>query len=177
MAIQIRKGTGSVERAVIATVNALRVWTADASAFVHRDTSSVTAGDYTTARAVPAVFASPPASDLPSLLRLCAELLSRHRYHLADAFAHKQADGVNGLANPPPDTLVTAQAFLNDAKAKWNAHLTAAGVHVNNDAQPITAPDATNLQTTVDLANTYRLVFGVHIQNALPGAFLELIDP
>ena len=177
MALQIRKGTGSVERSLVATVNALRMWLADASTFVHRDTTAVTVGDFTATRAVPAMFAAPAATDLPSLLRLCGELLARHRLHLTDGFAHKHTDDVNGLAHPAPDTLVTAQDFLNDAKAKWNAHLTAAGVHVTNDAQPITSPDASNLQTALDLANTYRAVFAVHIQNALPGAFLELVDP
>ena len=177
MAIQIRKGTGSIERAIVFSINALRTWTADASAFVHRDTTAITAGDYTTLRAAPAVFTSPPATDLPSLLRLCTEIAGRHPYHLGDAFAHKQPDGVNGLAGPAPVDLPTALAFINDAKAKWNAHLTAQGVHVNNDAQAITAPNGADLQTSIDLANTYRAVYGVHIQNALPGAFLQLVDP
>ena len=28
----------------------------------------------------------------------------------------------------------------------------------------------------IDLANTYRAVFGAHIQNALPGASIHLIE-
>lgn len=177
MAIQVRKGTSAIDRALIGSLNALRASVADAGRFFHRDTTSTTVGDYTTPTAVPAVFTSAPALDLPSLLRLCAEIAGRHTYHLADAFAHKQPDGTNLLANGPPIDLPTAIAFLRDAKAKWNAHLTAQGVHIVNDPQPITAPDPADLQTAMDLANTYRVVFATHIQNALPGAFLQLIDP
>jgi hypothetical protein len=177
MAIQVRRGSNAVLAALAWSLNTLRQSVADGSAFVHRDTTSTTLGDASTPRAVPAVFSSPAVTDLPSLLRLCAELAARHTYHLADGFAHRQADGTNILANAPPSDLPSAQAFLNEAKAKWNAHLTASGVHVNNDPQPITAPNAVDLQTSMDLANTYRAVYGVHIQNALPGAFLQVIDP
>ena len=175
MAIQVRRGTGAVLPALVWCFNTLRAGLADASQFFHRDTTASTVGDPPTV--VPAVFGSPPASDLPSLLTLCAEIAGRHVYHLADAFAHKQADGANLLANGPPVDLPTAITFLNDAKAKWNAHLVQAGVHVNNDPQAITAPNAADLQTSMDLANTYRAVFDAHIQNAFPGVSLQVIAP
>jgi hypothetical protein len=176
MAIQVRKGTGAVLFALVSGFNAIRVGLASASKYFHFDTTSSTVGD-PYPRVVPAVFVSPVATDPPSLLVLCRELAGRHAYHLADAFAHVQADGTNGLANGPPIDVPTAIVFLNDAKAKWNGHIAQAGVHVNNDPQAITAPNAVDLQTSMDLANTYRAVFATHIQNAFPGSSIQVIDP
>jgi hypothetical protein len=139
--------------------------------------TSTTGGDFTTPTIVPATFVSPPASDLPSLLRLCGEIAGRLGMHFRDAYAHRAADTASALANGAPTTLAQALSFLNDAKAKWNAHLTRAGAHLTNDiANAIGAPDATDQQTAQDLANTIRVVFAAHIQNALPGAFVELLN-
>jgi hypothetical protein len=122
-------------------------------------------------------YAAQPAIDLPSLLRLCVELAGRHALHLRDSYAHVVPDGANGLAQPVPTTLPAAIAFVNDAKAKWNAHLSQAGVHVVSDPNKITAPDAGDLQSAMDLANTYRALFNAHIQAAPPGASIQLLEP
>jgi hypothetical protein len=176
MAIQIRRGTLAILPALVWAVNAMRGQLGRASSFFHLDTTASTVGD-PVPTAAPAVFLSPPAIDLPSLLTLCTEIAGRHPYHLGDGFAHLQPDGVNGLANPAPVDLPSAIVFLNDAKVKWNGHLTQAGVHLNNDPQPITAPNAADLQTSMDLANTYRALYATHIQNAFPGFFIQVIDP
>ena len=177
MPIQVRKGSGAFEYAMVAAFNALRLALAPAGSFVHAEVTSTTGGDFTTPTIVPATFAAPPASDLPSLLRLAAEIAGRLGLHFRDTFAHRAADGASALAKPAPTSLAEATAFLNDAKAKWNAHLTRPGVHLANDAaNAIGAPDATDQQTAQDLANTIRVVFSPHIQNALPGAFVELIS-
>jgi hypothetical protein len=177
MALMVRKGSDAVVRALVLQHNALRAALAESGRFVHRDTTGHTSGDFLVPVAVPARFLAPAAVDLQSLLRLAAEIAQKHALHLRDAFAHRAMDGANGLTRPPPDTLVTAVAFVNEAKAKWNAHLVAPELHTAPDPQPITAPDATDLQTALDLANTYRAVYATHIQNALPGAFLQLIEP
>ena len=70
-----------------------------------------------------------------------------------------------------------SQPFLTDVKTKWNGHLSQAGVHLTNDPQAITAPTPVDLQTSMDLANTYRAVFATHIQHAFPGSFIQVIDP
>jgi hypothetical protein len=124
------------------------------------------------------VFVAPPAADLPSLLALCGELGGRHALHLRDAFAHRAADAANALANGAPATLAAAEVFLTDAKAKWNAHQAAQGVHYTADVQDvITAADATDLPSAIALANTYRAVYAAHIQNALFGASVQLLEP
>ncbi len=176
MAIQVRTGTSTVLFALVSGFNTLRSGLAQASKFFHLDTTSSTAGD-PWPRVLPAVFVSGAATDLPSLLTLCKELAGRHPYHLRDRFAHLEPDATNLLANAPPADLPTAITFLNDAKAKWNAHLAQAGVHVNNDPQVITAPNAADLQTSMDLANTYRALFATHIQNAFPGFSIQVIEP
>jgi hypothetical protein len=178
VALQIRKGSGGVVYALVAAVNAIRTQLAAASNVFHADVTSTTVGDFTQLVAQAGIFAAPAATDLASLLRLCIEIAGRHALHLGDALAHRAADSANRLGIDPPVDLPSAQAFLNTAKAKFNAHLTQAGVHVNNDTtNAITAADATNLQTALDLANTYRAVYAAHIQSAPPGASIQLIDP
>jgi hypothetical protein len=175
--LTVRRGSGVVEYALVAQLDALRRLVAQAAGQYHLEASSVGAGDFTNPIVIPLVFASGPATDQPSLLALCSELAGRHRAHTRDGFAHLTADTSNDLAKGPPATLADAIAFLNDAKAKFNAHLSQAGVHVVNDPNQITAPNAADLQTAMDLANTYRALFNTHIQAAPPGASIQLIGP
>jgi hypothetical protein len=175
--LQIRRGSGALLYAIVSTLNALRRTVALAAGQFHLEVTATTTGDFTTPAALAATFASPPASDLPSLLRLCTEIATRHTQHTRDGFAHVAPDGANALASGAPMTLPAALAFLNDAKAKYDAHLAQAGVHVVADPNRITAPDATDLQTAMDLANTYRALFNAHILGAPAGASIQLIDP
>ncbi len=177
MPLTIRRGSGAVEYALVAQLDALRRLVAQAAGQFHLEVSSIGGGDFTAPVALPLVFAAAPATDLPSLLTLCSEMAGRHRVHTHDGFAHLAADTQDDLAKPAPATLADAIAFVNDAKAKFNAHLSQAGVHVVNDPNPITAPNAADLQTAMDLANTYRALFNAHIQAAPPGASIQLVDP
>ena len=178
MAISVRKGSGAVLPALVAAVNELRQVAASSWGVVHADVTSMTSGDFQNPVATPALFLTGPAVDLPSLLALCTELAGRHVHHMHDFRAHRAADTTNALAHPVPAVLADAQVFLTDAKAKWNAHQTQAGVHYSNDASDtITAPDATDLPSALALANTYRAVYATHIQNALFGASVDLIEP
>lgn len=177
MPLTVRRGSGAVEYAIVAQLDVLRREVAKAAGQYHLEVSSVGAGDFTNPVALPLVFASGSATDLPSLLRLCAEIAGRHRMHVRDGFAHLAPDTVGDLAKSPPASLADAMVFLNDAKAKLNAHLSRQGVHVVNDPNKITAPDAADLQTSVDLANTYRALYDAHIQAAPVGASIELIGP
>jgi hypothetical protein len=177
MPLAIRRGSDAVEYALVSQFNALRHIVAAAAGQYHLEVTSVTAGDFTAPLMLPLVIASAPANDLPSLLALCAELAGRHRAHTRDGFAHLATDTVDDLAKPPPSTLGDAIAFVNDAKAKFNAHLSQAGVHAVADPNKITAPDASDLQTACDVANTYRALFNTHIQAAPPGASIQLLAP
>jgi hypothetical protein len=178
MPLTVRRGSGAVEYALVAELDALRRIVAQAAGLFHLEVSSVGGGDFTTPTLFPLVFASGPASDLPSLLTLATEIAGRHRVHTHDGFAHLAADTADDLAkSTPPQTLADAIALVNDAKAKFNAHLSQAGVHVVNDPNKISAPDATDLQTSCDLANTYRALYNAHIQAAPPGASIQLLDP
>jgi hypothetical protein len=177
MPLTVRRGSGAVEYAVVAQVGVLRHMVAQAAGQFHLEVSSIGAGDFTNPIAIPLVFASGPATDLPSLLALCSELAGRHRAHTRDSFAHLLPDTSNDLAKGPPTTLADAIVFVNDAKAKFNSHLSQQGVHVTNDPNKITAPDASDLQTSMDLANTYRALFNAHIPAGPPGASIQLIGP
>ncbi|HEY1697974.1 MAG TPA: hypothetical protein VGG39_37700 [Polyangiaceae bacterium] len=177
MPLTVRRGSGAVEYALASQLDALRRVVAQGAGQFHLEVSSVGAGDFTNPTAVPLTLASGPASDLPSLLSLCQELAGRHAAHTHDRFAHLKPDTADDLAKGPPATLADAVAFLNDAKAKFNAHLSQAGVHVVNDPNKITAPDAADQQTACDLANTYRALYNAHIQAAPPGFSVDLIGP
>ncbi len=177
MPLTVRRGTDAALYALVAQFDALRRMVAQTAGQFHLEVSGIGTGDFTTPTLFPLVFAAGPATDLPSLLTLCGELAGRHRAHTRDAFAHLAADTQNDLAKGPPATLADAIAFLNDAKAKFNAHLSQQGVHVANDPNAITAPNAADLQTAMDLANTYRALFNTHIQAAPPGASIQLIGP
>jgi hypothetical protein len=178
MAIQVRLGSGAVLAAVVTALNALRVQLAAAAQHYHADVTSWSTGDFEAPRANPLEITAPRATDLASLLRLCGDIAGKHAVHVRDAVAHRAADTASLVASATPVDLPQAQAFINEAKAKWNGHLTRQGVHVTNDAaNGITAADATNLQTAIDLANTYRAVFNTHIANAPPGHAVVLIGP
>jgi hypothetical protein len=175
--LTVRRGSGAVEYALVNQFDALRRLVAAGQGQYHLEVSSVGGGDFTTPTLVPLVFVAPPATDLPSLLALCSELATRHRLHTHDGYAHLVADTADDLANKPPAVLADAIVFLNDAKAKFNAHLSQPGVHVVNDPNQMTAPNAADLQTSCDLANTYRALFNTHIQAAPAGASIELLEP
>jgi hypothetical protein len=175
--VTVRRGSDAALYALVAQFDALRRIVAQTAGQFHLEVSSVGSGDFTTPTLFPLVFASAPATDLPSLLALCGELAGRHRMHTHDGFAHLLPDTSNDLAKGPPANLADALAFLNDAKAKFNAHLSQQGVHVTSDPNQITAPNAADLQTAMDLANTYRALFNAHIQAAPPGASIQLIGP
>lgn len=177
MPMTVRRGSGAVEYALVAQLDALRRIVAQSAGQFHLEASSIGGGDFTTPTLFPLTFVAPPATDLPSLLALCAEIAGRHPLHTHDGFAHLSADTQDDLAKPPPAALADAIAFVNDAKAKFNAHLSAQGVHVVNDPNRITAPNAADLQTAMDLANTYRALFNTHIQAAPLGASIQLVDP
>jgi hypothetical protein len=178
MAFHVRRGSGAVLPALVAAVNAVRPALATAGQHFHADVTSVPGGDFTAPTAVAAEIIAPRATDLPTLLRLCADIGGKLSVHFRDRIAHRAADTASALANPSPIDLPGAQAFLNDCKAKWNAHLTRAGIHFTNDAvNAIGAPDATNLQTAMDLANTIRAVVTPHLTNAPAGAAIVLTEP
>jgi hypothetical protein len=175
--LTVRRGSDAALYALVAQFDALRRTVAQAAGQYHLEVSGFGGGDFTTPTLFPLVFAAGPATDLSSLLALCSELAGRHRAHTHDGFAHLAADTQSDLAKAPPANIADAIAFVNDAKAKFNAHLSQQGVHVTNDPNKITAPDASDLQTAMDLANTYRALFNAHIQVAPPGASIQLIGP
>ncbi len=178
MPLTVRRGSGALEYALVAELNALRRIVAAGAGAYHLEVSSVGAGDFTAPTLFPLLFSAGPASDLPSLLALATEIAGRHRTHTRDGFAHLAADTSNDLAKAtPPRTLADAIALVNDAKAKFNAHLSQQGVPILADPNKISAPDATDLQTASDLANTYRALYNTHIQAAPPGAAIELVGP
>ena len=103
--------------------------------------------------------------------------------------AHKVPDLTNSAtlnavqSSPLVLTGVTATdtaalvAFVNQLKASWNAHLSQAGVHFNNDAaNSIATANATTLATAITLVNAFATPVNTHILSA-PGSVMLNVLP
>lgn len=180
MAYQVRKGSDDVGAALVAGYNALRQTVALSGSMYHRDVTSTTSGFgdslATTAYTVTAVNGD---GTLAKLKLLCADLALKYKVHIADATAHLVADATNTLASyATPADLTAAIAFVNDFKAKFNAHLSQSGVHVNNDSNTVATADASTTQAQADtLANALKAAFNIHVQSAPKGASITLVSP
>lgn len=67
------------------------------------------------------------ATDLTTLVTLCLDIQTEYPNHIGDATMHTPADTTNTLGAVTITDLPTCQTFLNDFKAKYNAHLVFAG--------------------------------------------------
>jgi hypothetical protein len=68
--------------------------------------------------------------------------------------------------------------LLNELKTDYNLHRAQASVHPNNDAgNDITAADGSNQATSDTLADELKLDLNAHINAALVGQGVELVDP
>jgi len=91
--------------------------------------------------------------------------------------AHKAQDTTNTLATGViASDQGTANTLLNLIKAKFNAHLTQAGVHFNNDGvNSVATADASDAASSQALANALKTSINAHMSNALPGQSARLV--
>lgn len=93
------------------------------------------------------VIAAANATDLPSLVTLCADIRTQLNAHYANLGGgyHVPADSVNTIAHAAPTTLSQAITFLGAAKASYEAHRQLApSVHLTADVT--NAVSASNAQ-------------------------------
>lgn len=187
MAILARKTPDSILHALVAAHNASVRAAAIVSTSFHADvTAKTVSSDYRAPVATSAAITSANASDLPTLLTLCAELAVVHALHVGDGAtaancncgAHKVPDTTNVLANAAPTDLATAITFLNDAKTKFNTHIGSTTFHYNADAtNTIAAANASDQATSNTLANAYKTAFNAHIASAQASVMVKLVGP
>jgi len=84
------------------------------------------------------VVSAPPATDLPSVLTLLADLRSALAAHLVDVSGdpgvHDFADSSNALFLPVPETVQGALLLANEIRKSFEAHRLNPFVHVGQDA-------------------------------------------
>ncbi|HEU4728393.1 MAG TPA: hypothetical protein VFT22_10900 [Kofleriaceae bacterium] len=142
----------------------------------HYDVSAITTGSFDNPTHTALQITSATATDLPTVLTMCAEIASKWPMHISDAVAHAAADATNTLANAAPIDQTSANTFLNDAKTKINAHLIQATVHaVNDTVNTISAANASNLATSITLVNAIKAALNPHILRAPPGFGVQLV--
>lgn len=106
------------------------------------------------------------AAALPAVLVLANSLRQKLIDHLAstgDVGAHRAASAATVTA-AVATTQGTANTLLTQEKARFNTHLTEAGVHLVADAaNTIVAADATDLASSITLANAVKAAYNAHI--------------
>jgi hypothetical protein len=146
---------------------------------------------------------APPATDLPTLLALCADLRAKLNAHYAFLTSHHDADAVNPIVPIAPVDLPTALAFLNVAATSYNAHrilgeaLVSSNALANNiateytlhaadgvahNATPdvtnaITAPAATNLPSLLVLCGDIRTTLNAHYAQLISHTNADAVNP
>lgn len=178
MAIQARKTSEEILYALVEAHNSSRREATFLGTSFHADkTAQSRTGDYKSPVAVDAAVAAADASDLATLLTLCADLGRVYALHLADSRGHKVADVANAVAAPVPDDLATAQTFLNEMKADYNLHRASTTYHYTADAtNAVASADGSDQATSETLANEIKTDLNAHIQGAPDGHSIELVD-
>lgn len=106
--------------------------------------------------------AADAAVTLATVLTLSRDIYYVYLFHLADTVAHKVADAPPALVVPVDQT--TANTFLNAVKADYNTHRASTTYHYTADStNVVTAAAATNLATSIDLANDIKAQLIAHL--------------
>ena len=175
MAIQSRSDVSELVLALVYAHNAMQ--SELVSDGYHRDLTQNTNGpllDEANIKLTTVTVSLGNAVDLASTVALGNQLLGVLNQHMFDDQAHLVRDLVN---QPNQDGYLTVQANLdadsglseiivnlNALKVLFNAHLTASGVHPNNDTvNSVATANATNLGTAQTLANALKTSVNAHM--------------
>ena len=177
MAINVRNAANAILPNLVAQFNKFkRVYTESETTYPHADITSVTSGAQSALVSTPAIMSSATASDLPTVIVRANEAKAVMNVHLVDALAHKAADTV--IATADATDQATANTLLNAIKAKLNTHDASTAAHFTADAtNTVSSPDATNLGTSITLANELFTDINAHIQFAIDVDTLNIVAP
>lgn len=122
---------------------------------------------------------SPDATDLASVINLAKELKDNINAHVLSEDVHTIEDTNNLIVAEEASDQSSANVLLNEIKGKYNTHRTQKvdsslvigehnkGVHLFDDlSNSSTASNASNLSTSIALANNIKAKFNLHIYRA-----------
>lgn len=160
--------------------NATRFAEATAGTKIHAaKTSYAGTGSYRAPTATALTITASNASSLATSRTLAQNIYDVLFIHLADAAAHSAADTTNALTVARPSdaaTLAEIYAFLNNAKAKYEAHRVQSGIHATDDStNTISASNATDQSSTNTLANELKTDINAHMADALGGYGIRVV--
>lgn len=117
------------------------------------------------------------ASDLPTSLTLCADLLDCYQFHMADTLSHKVL-GVAAASYVHPLVLADAITAANDLKSKYNTHRASTTYHYTADSTNVcTAANATDLASLETLLNDLSTQFTAHFASGYAGPSIRVVGP
>lgn len=129
----------------------------------HNDKSEVTIG-------------SADATDLPTSLKLCNEILDVYQFHMADTLAHKVA-GVALASYAHVALLADAITRANDIKAKYNTHRASTTYHyVADSTDSTTSADATDQGSLNTLLTELKADINAHMASGPAAKSVRLVD-
>lgn len=148
--------------ALRATVTDLRTKSATPGSYFHLDKSERT-------------IELDDADDLDSALALVNQIMAVYSFHVRDTLAHK-AKGVALASTVPAHNLTQAMARANDIKSKYGTHRASTTYHYAADStNTISSPDATDLDTLLDLVNELKEEINDHMADGPEAKSLRVI--
>lgn len=111
------------------------------------------------------IVTTPDAFDLASAIALINQIRLNYESHLIGSTVHVSTDTINVVAPPLVDNPLSMSILvLNDFRYNYLLHVIQQRVHLANDVDHvILTPDATDLTTAIDLANSSKEMFNLHI--------------
>lgn len=177
MSIKIRKAQLASEPAVASAINALI--DARLSTQVHRDKTSIPAGDSLNPSSTVLQVTAANASDLATSITLANSIKGILGVHMADSSAHLEADltNINFDGYALASDLATVIALANAMKVNHNAHCANTDCHLNADStNTVSASAASDQSSSNTLLNELKSDLNAHIANAGLIQRLILID-
>lgn len=169
------KDANSLAYALVSAFNTLHDGYAASVVQFHRDlTSTYTGSDYTNPTSTVLTVTAASATNLATSITLVNNILGVFHSHCKDDSSHLIKDTVNDPQLDGYSLVVTTGVTMTDTaavvvnvnalKILFNAHLTQAGVHVNNDGtNTVSTAAATDLASAETLLNAMKTAVNAHM--------------
>lgn len=149
-------------------------------AFSHAEITSYSGGDWRvpTASSV-LVTVADAAATLATVITLANQEINVLDVHFLDTYAHLAADttndmGLDDLASDASQSVTNTR--LNAIKTACLAHVSQGGVHFHDDVtNTIAAANATDLASSITLANAIKVFLNAHIQQAPTTKLINIV--
>lgn len=116
------------------------------------------------------------ATDLPTSLALCNNIIGVYTFHFADTLAHKTADATSLPAIGAAVDLASAQTAANAIKTAVGTHIGSSTVNYNADAtNTISSANASDQTTLNTLLNELKTDINAHMASGPAAASLRQV--